>query len=205
MTRPDIANAVREVAGHSHNPSAKHWAAARRIMQYRRGTRKLGLVLKESYDFDLYLFADSDHARNQDDRRSVTGSALLCGKSLISWISRTQQCVTLSTTEAEYVAMVDAVKDALFVRDVLGFLVPGKRHKCIAVREDNEGAISLVSNPLSSGRSRHIDVRYHFLREKARDKDIVVKHVRTADQHADGMTKPLELKSFIAHRNFLMS
>ena len=205
MTRPDIANAAREVARHSHNPSATHWTAARRVMQYLRGTRTLGLVFRKSYDFDLYLFADSDYARNQDDRRSVTGSALLCGRSLVSWISRTQQCVTMSTTEAEYVAMADAVKDALFVRDVLGFLVPGKGDKCITVREDNEGAISLVNNPLSSSRSRHIDVRYHFLREKARDKDITVKHVRTADQHADGMTKPLERKPFISHRNFLMS
>ena len=80
-----------------------------------------------------------------------------------------------------------------------------KGNKCFTVREDNEGAISLVNNPLSSGRSRHIDVRHHFLREKARDKDIRVVHVRTADQRADAMTKPLDRKSFVAHRDFLMS
>ena len=205
MTRPDIANAVREVARHSHNPSAAHWSAAFRIMEYLKGTRTLGLVFNKSYDFDLCLFSDSDYARNKDDRRSVTGSALLCGKCLVSWISRTQQCVTLSTTEAEYVAMADSVKDALFVRDVLGFLVPGRGNKCITVREDNEGAISLMNNPLSSGRSRHIDVRYHFLREKARDKDIRVMHVRTTNQRGDTMTMPLNRKLFIAHRKFLMS
>ena len=204
MSRPDISNAVREVARHAHNPSATHWTAARRILEYLKETRTLGLVFEKCYDYDLRLFADANFARNVDDRRSVTGSVLLCGKSLVSWISRTQQCVTLSTTEAEYVAMADSVKDALFVRNLLSFLVPGRTHKCITVREDNEGAISLANNPLSSARSRHIDVRHHFLREKVVDGTVRILHVRTADQHADGMTKPLEKKDFIIHRKFLM-
>ena len=95
-------------------------------------------------------------------------------------------------------------KGSLFVRNLLSFLVPGRTHKCITVREDNEGAISLANNPLSSARSRHIDVRHHFLREKVADGTVRIIHVRTADQHADGMTKPLEKKDFIIHRKFLM-
>ena len=161
-------------------------------------------MFRKGYDFGLRLYADSDFARNKDDRRSVTGSALLCGKSLISWMSRTQRCVTLSSTEAEYVAIADAVKDAMFVRDVLEFLVPERKRTCITVSEDNAGAICLANNPLSSARSRHIDVRHHFLRQMVQDADIRIVHVRTADQPADTLTKPLDRKSFLTHRKFLL-
>jgi len=205
MTRPDICNAVREVARHFHNPSVAHWDAACNVMGYLKGTRTLGLVFKKGHGLDLAVFADSDYARNKDDKRSVTGSAILCGKSLFSWMSRIQRCVTSSTTEAEYIAMAESVKDALCGRDALGFLVPGRGRKSITVREDNEGAISLANNPLSSARSRHIDVRYHFLREKVKNGEIRIVHVRTVDQHADVLTKPLDRKSFTGHREFLMS
>ena len=203
MTRPDIANAVREVARHSHDPSAIHWRAVVNIMHYLKGTREVGLVFRKGKGLDISAYTDSDFARNKDHRRSVTGSAVLCGSSLISWISRTQRCVTTSTTEAEYVAMADSVKDALFVRDVLTFLVPTMEGKCITVHEDNEGAISLANNPLSSARSRHIDVIYHFLREKVLNREISVVYVTTVEQHADVLTKPLAKKVFRSHRDFL--
>ena len=204
MTRPDVANAVREVARHSHDPSASHWSAVCHILRYLHGTSSLGLIFRRGHGLDMEVYADSDYARSKVDHKSVTGSAILCGKSLISWISRTQKCVTTSITEAEYVAMAEAVKDALFVRDVLVFLVPSRKGKCITVREDNQGAISLASNPLSSARSRHIDVRFH-LREKVEKKEICIVHTSTEEQYADMLTKPLQRKLFMTHRDSLMS
>ena len=100
--------------------------------------------------------------------------------------------------------MADSVKDALFIRDVLVFLAPSREGNRIVVREDNAGAISLANNPLSSARSRHIDVRYHFLREKVAEGEIMVLHVPTEKQRADMLTKPLTGKLFKAHRSFLM-
>ena len=204
MTRPDIANAVREVARYCQDPSKAHWSAVCCILKYLRKTRTLGLIFEKGRGLDLEVYSDSDYARNKVDRRSVSGSAVLCGGSLVSWMSRTQKCVTTSTTEAEYIAMADSVKDALFIRDVLVFLAPSREGNRIVVREDNAGAISLANNPLSSARSRHIDVRYHFLRENVDEGEIMVLHVRTEQQRADMLTKPLTRKLFQAHRSFLM-
>ena len=204
MTRPDIANAVREVARHCQDPSKEHWKAVCYIFKFLQQTRTLGLIFEKGRGLDLEAYADSAYARGKHDGKSVTGSAVLCGGSLVSWISRTQRCVATSTTEAEYIAMADSVKDALFVRDVLGFLVPGREGNRIIVREDNEGAINLANNPLSSARSRHIDVRYHFLRQEVSNSSIVVLHTTTNKQRADVLTKPLAGSLFRQHRDFLM-
>ena len=107
--------------------------------------------------------ADADYAKEDAARRS--GGAVLCGGSPVAWFSRTQKSVTLSTTEAEYVAMGDGVKEALFVHGMLEFLSPGKKLKGIRMLEDNGGAIALAENPISSSNSEHIDVRHHFLRD----------------------------------------
>ena len=122
----------------------------------------------------------------------------------MSWFSRTQKCVTLSTTEAEYVAMADGVKEALYVRGILAFLMPSLEPMSIGVYEDNKGAIDLAKNPLSSSNSKHIDVRYHFLRELAASGDISVQYLRTEDQHADILTKAIGRESFERHRDFLL-
>ena len=101
--------------------------------------------------------------------------------------------------------MGEVVKEALFVRNVLEFLVPGVHKPPIVVYEDNEGAIKLADNPLSTARTRHIDVRHHFLREKVDKKEICVQHVESERQHADVLTKPLPRRSFRIHRNVLLN
>ena len=116
-------------------------------------------------EFDEETDVDADYAHKPEDRRSVSGVAVCCGGTLVSWFSRTRNCVTLCTTEAEYVAMADGVKEALYVRGILlAFLMPGLEPMSISVNEDNKGAIDLAENPLSSSNCKHIDVRYHFLR-----------------------------------------
>ena len=211
QTRPDIANAVRAVARFSHDPKPIHYKAAQKILEYLNATSDLGLTFRRDSDlesvqmeFDLETYVDADYAHKAEDRRSVSGVAVCCGGTLVSWFSRTQKCVTLSTTEAEYVAMADGVKEALYVRGILAFLMPSLEPMSIGVYEDNKGAIDLAKNPLSSSNSKHIDVRYHFLRELAASGDIAVQYLRSEDQHADILTKAIGRESFGRHRDFLL-
>ena len=111
----------------------------------------------------------------------------------------------VSTTEAEYISIGDGVKEALFAKGVLSFLVPELSEECFDVFVDNAGAISLATNSLSSARTKHIDVRFHFIRELVRSKTISVEYVPTADQHTDILTKPLTGICFVKHRGFFMN
>ena len=128
QTRPDIANAVRAVARFSHDPKEVHVKAARKIIEYLSATAHLGLTFRKDskleevqLEYDLETYVDADYAHKADDRRSVSGVAVCCGGTLVSWFSRTQKCVTLSTTEAEYVAMADGVKEAPLRERSVGF------------------------------------------------------------------------------------
>ena len=113
--------------------------------------------------------------------------------------------MTLSSTEAEYVALGEVTKEVLFMRGILKFIQPNLDESCTTVYEDNQGAIQLANNPLSSSNSKHIDVRHHFLREMVSEKKIRVVYLKSADQHADMMTKALPAGSFIYHRNALLN
>ena len=129
----------------------------------------------------------------------------MCGEACVCWFSRTQKCVILSTPEAEYVALGDAVKELLFLRQVWRFMLPGKAIPCFPIFEDNQGAVQLSQNPVSNPNSKHIDVRHHLLRELVRQGDISVSHVPSEYQHADILTKALAFDVFEIHRRFLMS
>ena len=117
---------------------------------------------------------------------------------------RTQKCVTLSTLEAEYVALGDAVKKLLFLRQIWRFTLPSKVMPCFPVFEDNQGAVKLAQNPVTNSNSKHIDVRHHFLRERVRQRDIKVVQVPSEFQHVDILTKALAYGLFAFHRKFLM-
>ena len=115
-TRPDISNAVRAVARYCSSPRAIHWKAALGILQYINGTSEYGITFLRGTlsSISLEVFSDSDYASKATDRRSVSGGAIMCGGASVCWFSRTQKCVTLSTSEAEYVALRDAVVKELF-------------------------------------------------------------------------------------------
>ena len=121
------------------------------------------------------------------------------------WFSRTQKCVTFSTSEAKYVALGDAVKELLFLGQVWRFMVPGRGMPCFPVFEDNQGDLQLSKNPVSNSNSKYIDVRHNFLRELVRQGDIIVNDVPSEYQHADILTKVLALDLFAIHRRFLMN
>ena len=116
--------------------------------------------------------------------------------------SSTQHCVTLSTSEAEYVTMAQGAKTALFTRAVLAFLQPQLVGRIIDLFENNQGAIAMAVNSISGGRTKHIDVRYHFIRELVKHKAIAIKYTESRNQHADILTKAIEAEGFVRHRHF---
>ena len=140
MTRLDVSNAVRAVARHSHNPTDRHWKEVLKTMAYLHGTRGMGLTLERGLGLDLTAYSEADYADKSNDRRSVSGTVITLGGAAVSWASSTQRCVTLSTAEAEYVALGEWVKEALFTGAVQFFLSPELTGSCVRVFEDNQGA-----------------------------------------------------------------
>ena len=205
QTRPDIANAVRAVARYANKPREVHWKTAIGILEYVFSTSDFGITFQRGSGLELVAFADADYASKATDRRSVSGGAIMCAGACVCWFSRTQKCVTLSTTEAEYVALADTIKEAMFMRYVWSFIFPGFGEVCMTVFEDNEGAKHLAQNPKCTSNSKHIDVRHHFLRELIFKGEFIIAHVETDEQHADFLTKPLNYTAFCYHRDFLMN
>ncbi|CAB1112338.1 unnamed protein product [Ectocarpus sp. CCAP 1310/34] len=151
FSRPDVSFAVRAVARHAHAPAKRHWDAIQKILGYLKGTRDLGITYQRESGLGLAVYVDASYA-DTEDRRSVSGLATTVGGTVVSHGSKTQSIVSLSSTEAEYIAAGEGVKEALFVRAVLSFVAPETSGSSIKVLEDNQGAIALVQNPLSSGR-----------------------------------------------------
>lgn len=207
LTRPDLANAVRAVARYCASPKLVHWKAAIGILEYAVGTSSLGISFQRGTKegISLLAFADADFASRSTDRRSISGGVIMCGGGPVQWLSKTQKCTTLSTTEAEYVAMADTAKEILFLRNVWRFMLPKAGLPCVPLFEDNEGSIQIAKNPVSNSNSKHIDVRHHFLRELVERKELDIIHVASEYQHADFLTKPLLQADFEFHRNYVMN
>ena len=131
----------------------------------------------------------------------------MCGGAInsVCWFCRTQKCVTLLTSEAEYVALGDAAKELLFLRQVWRFTLHNKVMPCFPIFEDNQGAVQLAQNPITNSNSKHIDVRHHFLRELVRQRDIKVVQAPSEFQHADILTKALAFDLFAFHQKLLMN
>ncbi|PRW61567.1 Retrovirus-related Pol poly from transposon TNT 1-94 isoform B [Chlorella sorokiniana] len=160
--------------------------AAKGVLRYIAGTTGFGITYGGN---SLEAFCDADYAGDCDTRRSTTGYVFMLGGGAISWSSRLQPTVAASTTEAEYMAAAYAIKEGLWLRTLLSDL--GMRLDTITINADNQGAIKLLKNPVFSMRSKHIDVIYHFARERVTRKDISFKYIPTTKMVADALTKPL--------------
>ena len=155
-------------------------------MEYINGTSEYGIIFQRGTlsSISLEVFTDADYASMATVRRSVSGGLIMYGGASVCWFSRTQKCVTLSTSEAEYVALEDAVKELLFLGQVWRFMLPSKVMPCFPFFEDNQGAVQLAQNPVTNSYSKHIDVRHHFLQELVHQRDIKVVQVLSEVQHA---------------------
>ncbi|WOG95898.1 hypothetical protein DCAR_0415227 [Daucus carota subsp. sativus] len=140
-------------------------------------------------------YSDSDLGGQVDDRKSTGGMAFYLNESLITWVSQKQRCVALSSCEAEFMAATAAACQAIWLRNLLGKLTGGDIGPVI-LYIDNKSAIDLAKNPVFHGRSKHIDIRYHFIRECVERGEIVVKHIGTGDQRADVLTKAMATVKF---------
>lgn len=196
-TRADISFSVNRLSQFLHNPSAAHWHAALRVLWYLHTTKDLRLCLGGGLEFCGY--SDSDWAEDRFDRRSTSAYTYRIGCGSVSWKSWKQPTVSLSSTEAEYKAMLDSCKEAIWLGNVLSELCPRTRQP-IPLHVYNKGAEALSRNPEHHTRTKHIDARYHFIREFVGLGKVKVKHVSTKDMIADMLTKPLPHALLVQHR-----
>ena len=167
-------------------------------MRYLAGTTDYSLTFTGG-NLNLTGYCDADYAGDTDTRRSTTGYVFMLNGGAITWSSKRQPTVAASTTEAEYMAAGSACKEALWLRKLAKDL--GLNAGAVTIGSDNQGAIKLLRNPVTSMRSKHIDVVHHFTRERVSRGEINYHYVNTNDMIADALTKPLPPTKFIACRN----
>jgi hypothetical protein len=197
-TRPDIAFAVATVARFAANPGPAHWEAVKRIFRYLAGTRDLWLTYGETQRV-LEGYADADGSMSED-RRAISGYAFLIDGGAVSWSSKRQEIVSLSTTESEYVAATHGMKEALWLRSLLSEVFDPITAPT-TLFSDNQSAIALTRDHQYHARTKHIDVRYHFIRWVIEQGSLRLIYCPTDDMVADALTKALpsaKVKHFAA-------
>ncbi|KAE8727554.1 putative ribonuclease H protein [Hibiscus syriacus] len=188
-TRPDISQAVGVVSRYMHDPGEGHWQAVKWILRYLRQTVDVGLVFEQDEALGQCVvgYADSDYAGDLDKRRSTTGYLFTLAKAPVSWKFTLQSTVALSTTEAEYMAVSEAVKEAIWLNGLMEDLGVVQSH--ISLYCDSQSAIHLAKNQVYHSRTKHIDVKYHFVREIFEERKILLQKIATSENPADMMTK----------------
>ena len=191
-TRPDIAHAVGVLARFSSDPGPAHWTALKHLCRYLQGTKSLKLCYEpDPQQQEMFTaYADADFGGEVDGRRSTSSMVVKMGTGAISWASKLQPIVTLSTTEAEYVSATAAGQEILWLRNLfseLGFEPKGAS----TLHLDNQSALAVTRNPEHHGRMKHLDLRYYWLRDAVKAGLIDVRYISTKDMPADIMTKAL--------------
>ncbi|WVZ48786.1 hypothetical protein U9M48_000195 [Paspalum notatum var. saurae] len=203
LTRPDLSFPVNKVCQFLHAPTTDHWTAVKRILRYVQGTIGYGLKLQKSPSMLVSAFSDADWAGSIDDRRSTSGFYIFLGSNLISWSARKQATVSRSSTEAEYKAMANATAEIIWIQTLLKELGLDSP-KSARLWCDNLGATYLSANPVFHARTKHIEVDYHFVRERVAQRLLDIQIISTHDQIADGLTKVLsttKLRGFCCNLN----
>ena len=204
LTRPDIAYAVKELSRFLINPGPKMWAAAKNVLRYLKGTSTHGIQFggRSAYNTSatspshLVGFSDSDWAGQLDDRKSTSGNiCYLNNGAIISFASKTQICVALSTAESEYIALGEAAREAIYLRMLLKDLGHEQKEPTV-IFEDNIAAEKLSKNNIQHGRTKHIDIKHHFIREVVQSKQIEIKHIASSEMLADILTEALAFPIF---------
>jgi hypothetical protein len=199
-TRPDITFAVSNVAKFFSHPTTQHWTAVKRIMRYLRGTADYGLAFTPDASGDCVGYSDADWGGDLDDRKSTSGYLFLISGGAVSWRSKKQTCVALSTAEAEYVALASAAQEAIWMSQLTAVL-EDRPQEATTLFEDNQSAISMTKNPQFHGRSKHISIKYHFIRDQVEKGAVELKYCPTKEMVADMLTKGLPKEQFMKLRS----
>eukprot|EP00253_Pinus_taeda_P002223 PITA_02223 len=189
-TRPDISFSVSYISRFMAAPKADHWIAAKRVLRYVRGTSDYGLLYTRSSDPILSGYTDSDCADSVDDRKSTAGYVFSLGSSAVTWTSKKQQVVALSSTEAEYRGAVKASCEAVWLRRMLAHMHASQTGPT-SLFCDNQGVLKLAKNLVFHERTKHVETHCHYIRQLVEDGFVRLKYVPTTEQLADLFTKPL--------------
>ena len=203
FSRPEISNAVREASKANVGPTKANMKSLYRLIKFVVDTKNYGLVMEpnqptENNMWEIMAYCDSDYAGDKDGRKSVTGFVIYILGCLVSWKSRSQKSVTLSSTEAEYYSISELCAEIMFLKQIMEFLGI-KVALPIIVRVDNVGAIYLAQNAVSGPRMKHVDIRYHFVRDYIEDGIIKIIFVRSEENDSNIFTKKLGEEAFNKH------
>lgn len=193
-TRPDISFAVGVVSRFLENPNDSHVNAVKRILKYIKSTLNFGIYFNGNCNIRLIGYSDADYAGNKETRRSTSGYVFLLGENIVSWGSERQKSVALSTTESEYIAASVAVKELIWLQHLIKELID--IGFTTEMNMDNQSSIRLIKNPEFHKRTKHIDVRYHFIRERYEENLFNLNYVSSDEQLADIFTKALPKSRF---------
>src|SRR4030095_1925087 len=188
-TRPDIACAVSQISQFNSAPTKEHEVVAKRVLRYLNGTRNFGIKFDGTKGLKLEAYSDADWGANED-RKSISGQIFILAGGAVSWQSKKQPTVALSSTEAETMALLQAIKESLWIQRFLSELGRKAENQDL-IKEDNQGTIALAHNPEHHARTKHIDIQYHFVRECVENKRIRLEYCPTSDMVADELTKAL--------------
>lgn len=188
---PEALNNIRELATYMDNPGEAHWRAMERLIGYIAGQEVVELRMMKPKDLKVYAYVDSNYATNKETRKSVTGYIVTVGGCFVSASSKTQPSVTLSSTEAEYVAASMCATEIQFIQMLIEELMPAAKTRPATLFEDNTGAMFLMENQAVGNRTKHIDIRWHHLRSllKGESPKLRVAFTRSEGNFADLETK----------------
>ena len=193
-TRPDLSWVVTKLSQHLEKPTNADWVMVKHVLRYIKGTLNKKLTYRKSSEgLKLMGFSDSDWAGSTTDRRSTTGYyfSLNSNSPPVSWKSKKQSTVALSSCEAEYMALSACAQESQFLKMLLSGFIPTDPRKPVVIKGDNQGAIALVKNNIVKARSKHIDIRFHYIRDCYKNGQIDVVYIPTEHNVADVMTKPV--------------
>jgi transposase InsO family protein len=200
-TRPDIMFAASLLSRFMNDPSHIHLGAAKRVLRYIQGTLGYGIKYDSKVETKLIGFCDSDWAGCMDDMKSTSGYVFSLGSGAFSWCSKKQQTVAQSSAEAEYVSAGVATQQAIWLKRILEDF--GEKQEAVTIHCDNKSAIAMAKNPVFHGRTKHIAIKHHFIREAIEDEEVQLSFCKTNDQVADIFTKALPREKFQKLRDAL--
>ena len=202
-TRPDITYAVHYLSRFFSNYGKSQWESAKKILQYLKGTKELGILYSREEDQFVCGFVDADYGSDRVSRKSTTGCLFTFNGAPVVWISKRQTCIALSSTESEYIALAQGGKEAVWITRIYSELGMSFQDDPICLKTDSQSAMKLAKNPEHHDKSKHIDIRHHYIRQLVESEKIILEYIPDKIQPADILTKSIVKENFLRKREFM--